>query len=130
MKIEVSIGELVDKVSILSIKLKKVKNQDKLKNIQKEFDLLKVPMEECGIKIDSEYFRRLQEVNSRLWVIEDGIRIKEVNQEFDQDFIQLARSVYFENDERAAIKKEINLKFGSELVEEKEYVEYKDKPAK
>ena len=130
MKIDVSIGELVDKVSILAIKLKKVKNRDKLKNIQKEYDLLKVPMEECGIKTDSEYFKKLQEVNSRLWVIEDEIRIKEVNQEFDKDFIRLARSVYFENDERAAIKKEININFGSDLVEEKEYVDYKDNTAK
>ena len=126
MKIDVSIGELVDKVSILEIKLNKVKNKDKLKNIKKEYDLLKVSMEQCGINAESEFFKRLVEVNSRLWVIEDDIRIKESSQEFDADFIRLARSVYFENDERAAIKKEINLKYDSDLVEEKEYVDYKD----
>jgi Family of unknown function (DUF6165) len=130
MKIEISIGELVDKVTILSIKLNKIKNRDKLKNIQKEYDLLKVSMEECGIKTDSEYFAKLEKVNSRLWIIEDEIRIKEVNRQFDDEFIRLARSVYFENDERAAIKKEINLKFGSELIEEKEYVDYKDNASK
>ena len=130
MKIDVSIGELVDKVSILEIKLKKVKNKDKLQNIKKEYDLLKVSMEQCGITAESEFFKRLVEVNSRLWVIEDDIRVKESSQEFDQDFIRLARSVYFENDERAAIKKEINLKYNSDLVEEKEYVDYKDKPSR
>ena len=125
MKIEISIGELVDKVSILSIKLKKVKSEEKLKNIRKEFGLLKVSMEECGIKIDSSEFLRLEEVNQRLWDIEDNIRIQEANQNFGDEFVRLARSVYFENDVRAEIKKEINLKFGSELIEEKEYVDYK-----
>lgn len=125
MKIEISIGELVDKVSILSIKLKKIKNPEKLKNIRKEFELLKVPMEECGIKVDSTEFKKLEEVNLRLWEIEDRIRIKEAKQSFDDDFIQLARSVYFQNDIRAEIKKDINIKFGSDLMEEKEYVDYK-----
>ncbi len=129
MKIDISIGELVDKVSILSIKLKKVKNKQKLKNINKEFDLLKVPMEECGIKLDSSEFLRLEEVNLRLWDIEDKIRIEESKQDFGTEFIRLARSVYFENDVRAEIKKEINLKFGSDLVEEKEYVDYKTRKA-
>ncbi|KAA3617125.1 MAG: hypothetical protein D8M58_03970 [Calditrichaeota bacterium] len=127
MKIEISIGELVDKVSILSIKLKKVKNEAKLKNIRKEYDLLKISMEECGIAIDSDEFLRLEEVNLRLWDIEDRIRIEESNQQFGDEFIKLARSVYFENDVRADIKKEINVKFGSDLVEEKEYVDYKSK---
>ncbi len=129
MKIDISIGELVDKVSILSIKLKKVKNEQKLINIQKEFDLLKVSMEECGIEIDSQEFLRLEEVNLRLWGIEDEIRIEESKQDFGDKFIKLARSVYFENDVRADIKKEINLKFGSDLVEEKEYVDYKTRKA-
>lgn len=127
MKIEISIGELVDKVSILSIKLKMVKNEEKLANIRKEYDLLKVSMEETGIKVDSDEFKRLEAVNMKLWKIEDDIRIKETKQEFDEGFIKLARSVYFENDDRAAIKKEINIKFGSDLVEEKEYVDYKAK---
>ena len=125
MKVEISIGELVDKVSILSIKLKKVKSKEKLKNILKEFDLLKVVMEECGIKIDSQDFLRLEKVNLHLWDIEDKIRIQEAKQDFGMEFIKLARSVYFENDIRAEIKKEVNIKFGSDLIEEKEYVKYK-----
>jgi hypothetical protein len=125
MKIDISIGELVDKVTILSIKRDKIKDPQKLKNISKEYDLLEKAMLECGINKDSVYFSRLKEVNSRLWDIEDQIRIKESQQQFDKEFIKLARSVYFENDERAAIKKEINIKFASELIEEKEYVNYK-----
>ena len=125
MKIEISFGELVDKVSILSIKLEKIKNHNKLKNIKKEYDLLYDSMQKSGITKDSEDFKNLVAVNLKLWDIEDKIRIKEANKEFDDDFIQLARSVYFENDKRAEIKKQINLTFGSELIEEKEYVQYK-----
>jgi hypothetical protein len=77
-----------------------------------------------GITADSDEYKRLKAVNIKLWHIEDNIRIEEYNQRFGEEFIQLARSVYFENDERAAIKKEINVKFGSLLVEEKEYVNY------
>ena len=124
MKIDVSIGELVDKVSILSIKLKKIKSREKLKNIRREYDLLKNSMEGIGIAIESEGFKALESINLKLWDIEDKIRIKEAQKEFDSDFIQLARSVYFNNDHRAEIKKEINLKYGSELIEEKEYVRY------
>lgn len=125
MKIDVSIGELVDKVTILSIKLKKIKNLEKLKNIRKEYELLKKPMEHIGISINSNEFRRLEEINLNLWEIEDKIRIKEAKKEFDDEFIQLARSVYFKNDKRADIKRQINLKYNSELLEEKEYVSYK-----
>jgi len=125
MKIEVSIGELVDKVTILEIKTEKIKNTEKLTNVIKEFNLLKNDMESLGIKTTSEDYNRLKAVNLRLWLIEDEIRIEEMNQSFGDKFIELARSVYFENDERAAIKKEINLRFASELIEEKEYVNYK-----
>lgn len=125
MKIDISIGELVDKVTILSIKLDKIKNTKKLKNIEKEYDLLYESMKNIGITKDSEDFKNLIQVNLRLWDIEDKIRIKEAGQEFDDNFIQLARSVYFENDKRAKIKKQINLTFGSDLIEEKEYVQYK-----
>ena len=125
MKVEVSIGELVDKVSILSIKLRKIKNADKLENIQKEYDLLVKAMAGVGIEVTSEEFSRLEDINLKLWDIEDQIRLKEVSKSFDKEFIELARSVYFINDDRAAVKKEINLKFGSDLVEEKEYAEYK-----
>ena len=124
MKIDVSIGELVDKVTILFIKRKKIKSKQKLNNIVTELMLLQKSMEELGITINSTEFKRLEEVNLRLWDIEDKIRIKESKQEFDDEFIKLARSVYFENDKRAEIKREINLKFGSDLIEEKEYVKY------
>jgi hypothetical protein len=82
-------------------------------------------MNSAGIKVDSKDFLALKEVNLKLWHIEDDIRIKEQKKEFDKDFIELARSVYFINDDRAKIKKEINLKYKSDLVEEKEYVDYK-----
>jgi len=125
MKVEVSIGELVDKVSILSIKLEKMKDPEKLKNVQNEYDALVPSMIETGVTVESDEFARLREINLQLWEIEDQLRLKEVASCFDDEFIKLARGVYFTNDERAAIKKEINLKFGSELVEEKEYVDYK-----
>ena len=127
MKIDVSVGEVVDKLTILDIKKEKVTDSFKLKNITKEHDLLKNELAKISITSASEEFRKLKEVNLRLWDIEDKIRIKEAQSAFDDEFIKLARSVYFENDQRAAIKKEINLKFGSELVEEKQYVDYKNK---
>ncbi len=125
MQVEVSVGEVVDKVSILSIKLKKIQNPGKLKNIQKEYDMLAVPMQAAGISVTSGEFQRLEAINLKLWDIEDRIRLKEAAQAFDAEFIELARSVYFINDDRAAVKKEINLKYGSDIIEEKEYVEYK-----
>ncbi len=126
MKIEVSIGELVDKVTILEIKTEKFKNAEKLANVKKEYALLRADMESIGITVDSDFFLRLKEVNTRLWHIEDDIRIEEYNGRFGDRFIELARSVYVENDNRADIKKEINLAHGSNLVEEKEYVDYKN----
>lgn len=125
MKIEVSNGELVDKVSILSIKLENIKDENKLANIKKEYDLLLQEMELLKINVDSEEFKELQSVNRELWEIEDKIRIKEADQQFDDEFIQLARSVYFKNDVRFEIKKKINALTNSMLAEEKEYVKYK-----
>ena len=124
MLIEISNGELVDKVTILHIKRQKVTDTAKLANVEKEYALLVEAMAEIGVTVDSPEFARLLEVNSRLWDIEDRIRIKEAQQTFDDEFVQLARSVYFENDRRAEIKKEINVKTGSQLVEEKQYVDY------
>ena len=124
MKIDVSIGELVDKVTILAIKLEKIKNTEKLKNIRKEFDLLNESMAKIGIAENSEEFKSLKEINLKLWDIEDQIRMKEAKKEFDDDFVALARSVYFSNDHRAKLKMNINVKFGSELIEEKEYHDY------
>lgn len=124
MKIDVSIGELVDKVSILAIKLQKITDEAKLANVRKEYDLLLDYMQTAGITATSSDYQELLQVNSRLWDIEDRIRNKEAAKCFDDEFIQLARSVYHENDERAAIKRRINLAFGSELVEEKSYSPY------
>ncbi len=127
MKIDVSIGELVDKVTILSIKLEKMSDPEKRANVKKEHGMLVGPMNDAGIFEDSDEFVRLKAINLTLWDIEDRIRVKETEKAFDAEFIDLARSVYFTNDDRAAVKKEINLKFNSDLVEEKEYVEYKKK---
>ena len=124
MKIDISTGELVDKVSILAIKLEKISDTSKVNNIRKEYELLLKPMTDCGIGTDSDEFLALKDVNLKLWEIEDRIRIKEAGKAFDGEFIELARSVYFTNDERAEIKKRINLATGSELVEEKQYVDY------
>jgi len=125
LKIEISNGELVDKVTILSIKLEKIQSKEKLKNIQTEFDILEKSMAAVGINDTAPDFKALKQVNLKLWEIEDQIRIKESRQEFDDEFIELARAVYFNNDERAEIKRKINLATHSKLMEEKEYVEYK-----
>jgi hypothetical protein len=124
MKIEVSNGELVDKVSILAIKSKKIKSQEKLKNIKKEYELLKGYMHRIGITEESEIFKQLLKVNSELWEIEDKIRIKESKKEFDDDFIELARAVYFTNDKRFELKNKINESTDSGIKEMKEYVDY------
>jgi len=128
VKIDISTGELVDKVTILSIKQEKISNPEKLANVIKEYAILITPMNDAGIFVDSDEFIRLKDINLKLWDIEDRIRVKEVENAFDDEFISLARSVYFINDDRAAVKKEINLKYNSDLVEEKEYVDYKNKP--
>jgi hypothetical protein len=123
MEIEVSIGEIVDKLSILRIKKNNITDEDKLVNINKEYDYLyhKVFQE---LKVDTSDFYEMIMVNEILWGVEDSIREKERNKEFDQDFIEMARSVYITNDRRAEIKKQINLKYGSLFVEEKSYKEY------
>lgn len=126
----VSFGELIDKMTILQIKLQEITDEAKLANVRNELELLETTWSNHAASktdIDDETGRLLA-VNKRLWDIEDRIRVKEKAQEFDNDFIQLARSVYFENDERAAVKREINLKLGSTLVEEKSYKDYGAKP--
>jgi hypothetical protein len=123
MKIEISIGEIVDKLSILQIKKNNIQDVIKLENINKEYEYLNdVVFNE--LKISKEDFFNLVLINENLWEIEDKIRFKERDKEFDTDFIELARSVYFTNDKRAEIKKEINLKYGSLFVEEKSYSKY------
>jgi len=119
----VSLGELIDKITILEIK-QVFMTGIKLKNVDKELKLLKNLIQDKNLEIDIDLINNLKEVNKNLWKIEDKIRIKERNQEFDKDFIELARSVYKENDKRSSIKKEINLQYHSELVEEKSYDKY------
>ncbi|HEY4091563.1 MAG TPA: DUF6165 family protein [Luteibacter sp.] len=126
----VSFGELIDKMTILQIKLQEITDEAKLTNVRNELELLETTWaNHAASKTDiRDETGRLLAVNKRLWDIEDRIRVKEKAQAFDNDFIQLARSVYFENDERAAVKREINLKLGSTLVEEKSYKDYGAKP--
>ncbi|HVI53542.1 MAG TPA: DUF6165 family protein [Luteibacter sp.] len=123
----VSYGELIDKMTILQIKLQEIKDDAKLANVRNELELLDATWKnDKASETDiAEETARLLAVNQRLWKIEDDIRMKERAQAFDQEFIQLARSVYIENDERAAIKREINVKLGSTLVEEKSYQDYR-----
>jgi hypothetical protein len=122
MKVEVSIGEVLDKISILAIKLNKIEDKDKLRNIQKEFEKLTSQVT-SGMYMDRVYLE-LCKVNQKLWNVEDKLRDHERLNNFNEDFINLARSVYKLNDKRAEIKKEINIKYGSELIEEKSYQEY------
>lgn len=119
----VSLGELIDKITILEIKQKHMVGI-KLNNINKELEMLRNIIQDIKLEIDSELINNLKTVNKNLWVIEDSIRIKERNQEFDKEFIALARSVYKENDKRASIKKAINQNYNSELNEEKSYKRY------
>ena len=123
MKAEVSNGEILDKLSILEIKLDNVKDKSKLENIGREHTALSLVASRIPAS-PLELYNDLKSVNQELWDIEDRIRVKERNREFDQEFIALARSVYQTNDKRAEIKKEINLHTGSNLVEEKSYENY------
>ena len=121
--VPISIGELIDKVTILEIKKDKLKNL-KLKNILKELSFLRAVLEKNSIFIPDEIFLQLKSINLTLWDIEDKIRIKEKNKEFDNEFIKLARSVYLNNDRRSETKKELNIMFNSEITEEKSYEKY------
>ena len=124
MKIEVSNGEIIDKLTILSIKMENIKEEDKLKNIRKEYSHLKEAAETMGINEESELYQKLLSVNKKLWDIEDKIRDCERNKDFGDVFVELARSVYITNDERSRIKREINSSTGSDLTEEKSYKDY------
>ena len=123
----VSYGELIDKITILEIKSRRMTDEGKLANVRNELDLLNATWandEASQTDIGAER-ASLFAVNELLWDIEDHIRLKERAQAFDSEFIEMARSVYFRNDERAAFKRAINLKLGSELVEEKSYQDYR-----
>ena len=123
INVPISVGELIDKITILEIKKDKLKNL-KLKNILKELSFLRAVLEKNNILIPDEIYFQLKSINLKLWDIEDKIRIKEKNKEFDNEFIELARSVYLNNDRRSETKKELNIIFNSEIIEEKSYEKY------
>ena len=121
----ISLGELVDKISILIVKQKNIKTQIKLDQVNKELNYLQNTLIKYVSKEEIQnHLNDLIDINSKLWVIEDDIRECERKKKFDEKFIELARSVYFTNDKRANIKLTINKNFGSELVEVKSYEEY------
>ena len=117
---EISAGELFDKITILEIKKLNMIGI-KLKNVKKELQLLKSIIQDQNLKIDINLINDLKNINNKLWEIEDRIRIKDSLQIFDEEFIELAKAIYIENDKRAAVKKEINQKYNSGLIEEKSY---------
>jgi hypothetical protein len=124
--VPISPGELLDKITILRIKVARIQDAAKLANVRLELSLLEKTWAEAGApQAVAAEEHALHAVNERLWDIEDRIRDKEAHQTFDRDFVELARSVYVCNDERAALKKRINVQLGSRLVEEKSYKQYR-----
>ncbi len=124
--VEVSVGELLDKISILEIKKEKIKDATKLKFINSEYNILKEQLN-SNIKTDEKLdklFKSLKEINAKLWVIEDDKRMCEKNSDFGEKFIKLSRNVHFSNDDRSKIKLEINNHTGSKIKEVKQYTEY------
>ena len=121
VSIPVSLGEVVDKLTILEIKAEKMSNE-KLKNINNEISAIKNVISK--LDFDSNLVSKIKQVNLELWEIEDSIRLKENLKQFDEDFISLARSVYIKNDLRASLKREINIKYNSDIIEEKSYRKY------
>lgn len=126
ISVPVSPGELLDKITILEIKAERITDEAKLQNVKVELALLTQTWGQSSVDHDAVLALRqtLKEINQALWDIEDRIRIKEAKKEFDQEFVDLARSVYVQNDQRAAAKKEINVLLGSRIVEEKSYAKY------
>lgn len=126
ISVPVSPGELLDKITILEIKAERITDEAKLRNVKVELALLTQTWGQSFVDHDAVLVLRqtLKKINQALWDIEDRIRVKEAKKEFDQEFVDLARSVYIQNDQRAAAKKEINVLLGSQIVEEKSYAEY------
>ncbi len=122
----ISLGELLDKISILIIKIENIHDEKKLAIVKKELNLLLKIQDNLSIdkKILDEYLEKLKKVNSELWIIEDKLRDLERNKIFDNGFIELARSVYFTNDKRSEIKLKINKELGSDIIEVKSYEKY------
>jgi len=126
VKIPISLGELIDKITILKIKSNKINSNEAQKNIRLELEKLEYILNtKISININLKNFEiKLSKINQTLWDIEDQLREKEREKKFDKKFISLARMVYYKNDERAKIKRMINKRFGSELIEEKSYTQY------
>ena len=126
IKVILSVGELIDKITILQLKMKFIKNKEQLNNVKNELRTLKPLLKENNLETPkiNKLFTELYEINLELWKIEDKIREKERQSDFSDEFISLARSVYYTNDKRADIKKKINFISGSELIEEKSYAKY------
>jgi len=122
--VSVSIGELWDKYTILLIKKNKIQDPIKLEYVNREIEYLNENMNKFSYE-NNILFLELKNINEKLWDIEDQIRIKEINNSFDQEFIDLARKVYYINDDRAEIKKKINIEFNSAIHEVKDYINYK-----
>ena len=118
----ISVGELYDKISILEIKLLHMDSPAKIANVANEYKQLRKIADKYPI--DEDLYKQLRDINQKIWDIEDGIRVEERNKDYGEDFVEFARGVYISNDKRAAIKKDINLKYGSEIVEEKSYKKY------
>ena len=126
IRVPISPGELIDKITILQIKSERITDPLKVANVRNELALLEATWRESPFAttdVDVEW-ASLRRINEKLWDVEDLLRDKERNRTFDQEFIDLARAVYFTNDERAAVKREINTKLGSKIVEEKSYAKY------
>jgi predicted nuclease with TOPRIM domain len=123
MKIEVSNGEILDKLTIIQIKLERIKDESKLINLRKEYCELKIATDMI-LSTEDPLYKALYDVNCELWDIEDHIRDLERNKDFGEDFVQTAREVYFRNDRRSEVKREINIKTGSGFIEEKSYEKY------
>jgi len=123
--VKTSPGEFLDKLTILEIKSERIRDHKKLENVERELAHLRVIWSESSLsKVDvSALLAELKEINESLWEVEDQIRLKESANQFDDGFIQLARSVYLTNDRRAAIKRKLNITLGSELLEEKSYAD-------
>jgi Family of unknown function (DUF6165) len=123
MKIEVSNGEIIDKLTIIQIKLERIKDESKLRNLKKEYEELKSATADILNKEDPLY-QALYNINCELWDIEDHIRDLERKKDFGEDFVNTARSVYFKNDKRSEVKRAINIKTSSGFIEEKSYEKY------
>ena len=126
VSVPISLGELLDKISILEIKNKKILDKSKIFNIKKELNFLKKVLDELNINSSesNSLYNKLYKINLTLWEIEDSIRVLEKNEDFGEKFIELARAVYKTNDQRFEVKNDINKLFNSEYVEEKSYEDY------